>query len=188
MARHESDFYETPATAAHEVLIEVLAGLPEGARMLDVGAGSGNLTRFALALRHDLQVDALELDPRHREVLVAAGAKNVIIADFLTWEPEGQYPDYHLIISNPPFSLAQEFVTRIWELARRSRRMAKIAVLARLGFLAGQKRRAWWRSLPEPKLRILSRRPSFTGHGADSTDYAWLLWATGGPDIAWYQG
>ena len=79
-------------------------------------------------------------------------------------------PDAHLIVTNPPFSLALEFLTK--SLAQR----ATVAYLLRVNFLGSQKRKAFWQANPLTHLYVLSQRPSFTGHGTDSTEYAWFVW------------
>lgn len=75
-----------------------------------------------------------------------------------------------LIVTNPPFSLALEFLTK--SLAQ----PASVAYLLRVNFLGSQKRKEFWQANPLSHLYVLSRRPSFTGHGTDSTEYAWFVW------------
>ena len=74
------------------------------------------------------------------------------------------------IITNPPFSLAQEFCEKALDLAD------EVFMLLRLNFLGAQKRFEWWRDSEPNALFVLSERPDFTGGGGDSTEYAWLYW------------
>lgn len=75
-----------------------------------------------------------------------------------------------VIITNPPYSLAQEFLDKSLCEA------PFVAYLLRLNFLGSQKRRAWWQGRLPTHLYALSRRPRFTGKGTDATDYGWFVW------------
>lgn len=75
-----------------------------------------------------------------------------------------------LILTNPPFSLAQEFIEHSLSIAD------TVIMLLRINFLGSQKRLDFWRKYPPTALHILSKRPSFTGKGTDATDYAWFVW------------
>lgn len=79
---------------------------------------------------------------------------------------------YDLIISNPPYNLAQAFVDQALTHGK------NVVMLLRLGFLASQKRREWWQDRIPHRLFVLSKRPSFTNQGTDSADYAWFCWGT----------
>ena len=88
--------------------------------------------------------------------------------DFLSYTPP-QPPT--LIITNPPFSLALEFL-----LKSLLHKEATVIFLLRLNFLGSQKRKPFWNKFPPSHLYVLSERPSFTGHGTDATEYAWFVW------------
>lgn len=75
------------------------------------------------------------------------------------------------VVTNPPYSLAQEFVTT-WAPC-----VAWSAWLLRLNFIGSQKRAAWFRGDGRPShVLVLPKRPSFTGGGTDSCEYAWFVW------------
>lgn len=81
------------------------------------------------------------------------------------------YGKFDLIITNPPFSLAKEF------LEKSIKEADCVCYLLRLNFLGSQKRKLFWENISTPnKLLVLSKRPSFTGKGTDATDYAWFCW------------
>jgi len=75
-----------------------------------------------------------------------------------------------LIITNPPFSLAKEFIDHSTNHAN------TVIMLLRLNFLGSIKRYSWWKDNPPTALYILSKRPSFTGTGTDATEYCWFVW------------
>jgi hypothetical protein len=85
--------------------------------------------------------------------------------DFFEWKD-----NVDLIITNPPFSIAQEFISH--SLAHAN----TVIMLLRLNFLASIKRYDWWSVNPPTALHVLSKRPSFTGSGTDATDYGWFVW------------
>tara|TARA_B110000858_G_scaffold184428_1_gene225643 strand:- start:310 stop:891 length:582 start_codon:yes stop_codon:yes gene_type:complete len=85
--------------------------------------------------------------------------------DFLEWTGTTD-----LIITNPPFSLAQEFITKSCKQAE------TVIMLLRLNYLGSITRHEWWKEYSPTSLYVLSKRPSFTGKGTDATDYAWFVW------------
>ena len=98
--------------------------------------------------------------------------------DFLATRPQA---DWDLIITNPPYSQAEEFVRHAMKFQRTC--FSMVAMLLRLGFLASQKRAAWLRK-NTPSVYVTPRRPSFTEDGKnDSADYAWMIWGPGEPKV-----
>ena len=59
-----------------------------------------------------------------------------------------------------------------------------VIMLLRINFLSSQKRYDFWQQFPPDGLFVLSKRPSFTGTGTDSQEYAWFVWS----DIKELQG
>jgi hypothetical protein len=97
------------------------------------------------------------------------------VGDFLALTPPLN-PDFDVVITNPPYNQALEFV-------RASLRWGKVVVmLLRLNWIASQKRHAFVREHP-PDVYVLPNRPSFTGKGTDSIEYAWFVWGQGGGRI-----
>lgn len=80
-----------------------------------------------------------------------------------------------LIITNPPFSLALQFL-------KKSLKEAKtVCYLQRLNWLGSQERKDFWNANPPDKIFVLSKRPQFMKEmglkaGSDSTEYAWFIW------------
>lgn len=75
-----------------------------------------------------------------------------------------------LILTNPPFSVAREFIDHALSISN------TCIMLLRLNFLGSIDRHNWWKQKPPSALHILSKRPSFTGKGTDATEYAWFVW------------
>lgn len=126
--------------------------------------------------------------------------------DYLTHTPPHQYD---LIITNPPFSLALEFLQKSLQEAD------TVCYLLRLNFLGSQKRRVFWQANRPSHVLVLPERPVFSwpchghsakekkqkgcgamflpeerkvcpicggrvGPGTDSIEYAWFCWDRGG--------
>lgn len=81
------------------------------------------------------------------------------------------YNHVDCILTNPPYSLAQEFVDKALGEAD------VVIMLLRLGFLESMKRNEWWQENSITSLMVLSQRPSFTEDGkTDGSGYAWFVW------------
>lgn len=82
--------------------------------------------------------------------------------------------DHHdttdLILTNPPFSLAKEFIDHSLAISK------TCIMLLRINYLGSVGRHPWWKENTPTALHVLSKRPSFTGKGTDATDYAWYVW------------
>lgn len=90
--------------------------------------------------------------------------------DFLKFDVPGKFD---VIITNPPFYLAEEFVRKALSCA------THVAMVLRLAFLESRRREAFHAQFPSD-VYVLSRRPSFLGNGAtDSSAYAWFVWGPG---------
>lgn len=75
------------------------------------------------------------------------------------------------VITNPPFSLTVEFLTKSFNEAD------VVIYLQRLNFLGSKKRKEFWNENKPTNLIVLSKRPSFSGDGnTDGADYCWYIW------------
>lgn len=182
--RQDSDFYATPQYAINLIIREIDYQKIELA--LEPASGDGRI------------IHAL-----HRFPWDIEGCDIVYGVDYLTRPSDN---NYDLIITNPPFSLAQEFITKALTESR------NVIMLLRLNFLGAQSRCDWWQDKSPQRLFVLSQRPCFVhvckgrkpqkGCGAtyqadtaprdcekcgspvraatDSIEYAWFCW---GPDF-----
>ena len=85
---------------------------------------------------------------------------------------------YDVILGNPPYSLALDFINKSLELLHPG---GLLIFLLRTNFLESEKRFKWWQEHPLSGLYTLHKRPSFTGRGTDATSYSWFVWERGGP-------
>lgn len=174
-------------------------------RILDLGCGDGRLERSAAdayrfanaAPRPGFEVvapytEGVEESPHRAREAVELGVDYVhcMRLDRMN-RPEPDFQTPALIIANPPFSQAQEFLEYALvmraEAADWHQPKPTVIFLLRLNFMGAQKRYPFWSAAERPKLRVLSQRPSFTEGGTDMTDYAWFIWTDRDiPALDWY--
>lgn len=180
-ARNVRDFYPTePGLCAAGVRLipwphlETL--LDAELCIIDAGAGTGN---WGIAMR-DLLIERQRTDPIIGVELFPSGNPppaaydRYIYGDFLTAE----LPPSGVVISNPPFSMAEAFVRRALDLLPTA---GVLLLLQRLDFAATQKRgRGLFRQSPPCEVHVCVTRPSFTGDGnTDTIEYGLFLWIKG---------
>lgn len=163
--RIAADFYATPKDCIKNFLDHY--GAING-RVLEPSAGNGNIVEVVKNSGENI-VTSVELRAEEADNLQAV-SDEVIIGDFLKLKT-GEKFDY--IIGNPPYSLAQEFIEKCFEIADDN---TKIIMLLRTSFLESRKRHDFWQKHPVNGLYVLSKRPSFTGAGTDATSYSWFVW------------
>lgn len=155
--RQADDYYSTPDWCAD---IGARIARQHGPIALDPCAGTGALMRAVE--RAGGAALGLELDTDRARAAGAVQGNALHVA----------WPHCQVIIMNPPFCDWQPFVQRAL-----TANPSGVVVLLRLGALAGQRRRDWWRSVADRHgvtVHVLSRRPSFTRRGTDYADYCWL--------------
>ena len=168
--RREADFYPTPAFCTNALLAEVRFGR----LILDPAAGDGAIldvvSGWAMPDGSPFVTLGLELDKERAKT--AAQKHRVYHADALT----DSWPACDAIITNPPYSLASEFVARAMTQAS----SVPKAFLLPLGFLGSEGRAVMHRSYPSD-LYVIPRRPSFTSDGkTDAEVYGWFVWSPRG--------
>ena len=168
--RFVADFYATPLESIYAFLDNY--ELPKDADILEPSAGNGNIIKALRDKGYNNNITAIELRYEEKESLTGI-ADNVVIDDFLKMNHTGKYD---VVIGNPPFSKAQEFIDKSLELLTEK---GKLIFLLRTNFLESQKRYEWWQSRVPNDLYVLSKRPSFTGKGTDATSYSWYIWDKG---------
>lgn len=118
------------------------------------------------------------------EVLKSNGYADLIATDLIN-RGYGEAPHDFLtsnytadnIIMNPPFSKAQTFVEL--SLARTTK---KVAMLGKLQFLEGQKRKPFFEKTPLKKVHVFSKRVQFYRNGvkgdysSSTIAFAWFIW------------
>ena len=177
--RRESDFYATPSWTVRRLLeapiVARLMGRKRGL-ILDPCAGDGALIRAARSVLPGYTFSAIELREDMRQPLSQAmqAGESLAIANYLETDTEADY-----IITNPPYSLAQEFIVK----ARHD--ASCVFMLARLNFLASKLRYSFWKEHRPWGVFVLPNRPSFDDRKpgkTDATEYCWMAF-NGASDI-----
>lgn len=163
--RIENDVYSTPAWCVHR-LLEALP-LPAGqwGQWLEPAAGEGAIIQAVNEIRLVPPPDWMAIEIREGAGAGALVPRCRMGQDFLTWKPAGRFA---VAITNPPYSLAQEFIGHAMLMAE------TVVMLLRLDFL-GSERRAPFLQVQEPSVYVLPNRPSFVGGKTDSCEYAWFV-------------
>lgn len=99
---------------------------------------------------------------------------NTSTSDYLGWSEDMLEKTYTCVISNPPFSLAEEVIKKSLVIGR------IVIMLLRTNFYGSRKRCAWLQET-KPSILALPNRPSFALNedgkpGADATEYGWFCW------------
>lgn len=166
--RREADFYATPLETIYSFL-DVYDGIKDDDFILEPSAGNGNIIKALRDRDYGNLIDAVELREEECDNL-KMWADNVYIGDFLNMSV---YPTYDVIIGNPPYKLAQEFVDKCLSLLRPG---GRLIFLLRTNFRESKARFEWWQDKLPSGLYTLHKRPSFTGKGTDATSYSWFVW------------
>lgn len=168
--RNNFDFYPTP----YGVCVAALAQLPPDLtpkRILDPGAGTGVWGRAARARWPDASITGIEI----RETPMPDAYNVWTINSFQTWQaPEDKYD---LILGNPPFKVAEEFIRKCMTLLTPR---GVLQILLRLSFLDGQDRGArLFKDYPLSAVIVVSKRINFTDGDNNPHNYAMYQWREG---------
>jgi hypothetical protein len=195
--RSEADWYATPLWCVYRLLDEHIGDavdLMNGISMLEPCAGDGAIVRAVNTwLRRDtldrqrdpVRWTVVDLREEMRKSLIGNDL-NPHIGDFFEWvksyglllnakRPDGS-PLFDVVLTNPPFSLAMEFIRACMPIATHK------FFLLRLNFLGSEERSKFIRET-RPDIYVLPNRPSFTGGGTDSIEYAWWHFFPGSTGI-----
>jgi hypothetical protein len=156
--RNANDYYITP----HWLIEDFLAAFSENNRftfdpedspiVLDPSAGGCEkypMSYPTVLEKHGFVVESWDIRADSRA--------NCHRRDFLSVNPI-YTPFYQIIITNPPFNLAQEFTEQALEMVPNG---GLVIMLQRLNWLGSQKRKAMWQKLPLAAVYVHSKRLNF---------------------------
>jgi hypothetical protein len=180
--RKKYDFYETPIELSRASIYNFIKDEEyKPLEILDPGAGHGVWGKALCEFfgYDSIAISGVEIDEKTKPEWYV----DWYIGDYL------DYPNYvtydsrqpELIIGNPPYSLAEEFVRKSFDLLVDG---GYIFFLLRLAFLESAKRIPLYKEFPPKRVYVLQRRPSFFSSNGktrttDATSYAMFLWQEG---------
>lgn len=166
--RREHDFYPTPKVATNGLLsVESFTGT-----VWEPACGDGAISRVLEDSFYDV----------HSSDLIDRGYGEAGVDFLQTSRRTGN------VITNPPYCLAEEFVTHALSVADN-----KVAMLLKLAFLEGGKRRRMFETTPLKTVHVFSKRLCMTRNGEPQRGggmiaFAWFVWDKsykGKPTIGW---
>lgn len=159
------DRYDTPRSVVDDFLAAWPYGDPEF--VVEPAAGSGRIIDAVKYRWPRAGVVGFDIDPRRDDII----RKDWL--DLLGRSTAAGAPD--LIITNPPFRLAEQFLR-----TSMGQTSAHVALLLRAGFLESARRASLLAEFPPMAVYFLRSRPRFTGPntkgGTDTAMYAWFVW------------
>lgn len=166
-----NDLYSTPSWCVRRLVenFPELCDLSVSSKgvWLEPAAGKGNLIReFNSVLPQRPIWDAFDVDEQHKDTLKSLA--DVTIGDFTHMKPVPR--KYEVIVTNPPYSIAMEFVEKAREFEPKY-----LILLLRTNFLASQTRADFMREFT-PDVYLLPNRPCFVRGKSDNTEYMWAVW------------
>ncbi len=177
--RNADDYYITP----HWLIEDFLAAFSENCRfnfdeqayplMLDPSAGGCDKYEMSYPTvleKHGFNVNSWDIREDSRANLTGVNFLNV---------PSYESRKYDMIITNPPFNVAQEFTEHALEMVKEG---GLVIMLQRLNWLGSQKRKPMWQKLPLAAVYVHSKRPGFDPQKpskTDSTEYAHFVFCKG---------
>lgn len=173
--REQNDYYATPPIAVEELLKREKFSK----YILEPAVGGGSIAEVMKSHGHIVQ----SMD------IVDRGYEGTEVRDFLQTSKDDLIcsPD---IITNPPYSIATEFVEHALDISMDS---VKVAMLLKIQFLETKKRLALFRKYPPKFIYVFTNRIACAKNGnfngeSSAVCYAWFVWKKGSisePVVRW---
>lgn len=156
------DYYATNPKAV-EMLLN--AHTFDGLRILEPCVGAGHIARVLKEAFPDAYYTFIDAVDR--------GYPDTKIVDFLKWEDNNGY--YDTIITNPPYSLASEFIYHCYDKLQYG---GQLAMFLKIQFLEGIKREELFRTLPPKYIYVFKKRMCVFNNGLEFNPKTGKQWET----------
>ncbi len=173
LEQNPRDLYRTPMWVC-KAWGEKAREIMDPGTIIDLGAGEDS--RIGVSIREQLEQPTnlipIDTHPPHGVEPV-----DYLAADVRLALPRHNKAKPVLFVSNPPFSKAQEFLEKTLANLGQCPPGSVSAFLLRIGILGSRKRAPFWRRYPPDHMTVFVPRPTFTGTGTDSDEYAVFWWS-----------
>lgn len=169
--RIENDYYATPYEATRMLLNEVKFN----GGFLEPCVGGGHIAEVIKEYYNNASIIGCDLVDR--------GYENTLVVDFLEHNFVEKFDN---IVTNPPYSLAQEFLEKSMSVVKDN---GKIAMFLKIQFLEGNKRKTMFEKFPPKYVYVFSKRQNPWRNGsqvdengkpwASTMCFAWFIWEKG---------
>jgi hypothetical protein len=182
--RHRDDYYITPkwcienfmAWANKNLFILRNSDALDAMYILDPCAGGDKdnpVMPYPVVLKEMVEHNALYIITND----IRKDSPAFLHTDFTLYkelETVGGLRNYAMIISNPPYKIATDFVEAA---LNRVEERGEVIMLLRVNFFGSQKRNEWFEKFRPEWAVVSSRRPSFRADGqTDASEYAHFIW------------
>ena len=189
--RADNDFYATDPKAVHKLLLKYSIN---GSEILEQCIGNGNIANAIKDFYNNKGLNITGVD------IVDRGYPNTIVHDYLTWKTDKKFD---CIITNPPYSLAKEFVEKSMTLLNDDYDEdgypnGQLIMFLKIQFLEGAKRKELFEKYPPKYIYVFRNRMATWNNGepldpngkrwATTMCHAWFIWHKGSktePIVRW---
>lgn len=172
--RSAQDYYRTPIPAIVDFLKAFCEDFNKVNKLEILDPCAGGDHRHPMSYPTALVQHPIASDMSFFTIDIREDSRAIVQGDYLK-TTIGNTPD--IIISNPPFNLAIEFIQKALIDAKDG---GLVIFLHRLNFFGSEKRKAWFQSMMPTYTYIHSKRMGFTDDGkTDSIEYAHSVWVKG---------
>lgn len=175
--RVQNDYYATNPVAVEMLLHKYVFN---AGNILEPCVGAGHIAKTLKEhFRDSAEITCIDIVDR--------GYPGTIVQDFLSWETDKLFDG---IITNPPFSQAQDFIEKGFSLLSDGGRMA---FFLKIQFLEGAKRKKFFENYPPKYIYVFRNRMAVWNNGnevnpdtgkkwATTMCFAWFCWEKGNAD------
>lgn len=172
--RVDNDYYATPFNATEAILNKVDLSSDS---ILEPAAGEGHIVKILKEHYPHNEITANDLIERDSRFGISVNGN----IDFLAYNPNHKFDT---IITNPPFSLVQQFIEKALTLANHY-----VIIFAKIQLLEGNDRRQMFDKSPPKYVYVFSKRVNPLRNGeeldekgkpwASTMCFAWFVWEIG---------
>lgn len=179
--RIENDYYATP----YESTKALLDNVEFTGDFLEPCVGGGHIIEVIKQYYPNKDICCMDIVDR--------GYEDTLVDNFLEHDFKGQ--KFNNIITNPPYSLAQEFLEKSMKIIDKN---GKVAMFLKIQFLEGVKRKEMFKKYPPKYIYVFTKRqnPWRNGKSVDEKGkpwsstmcFAWFIWEegfNGEPVVRW---